>query len=320
MFSALKSIAVIFPILTGAVLTGMGSLKLSEANLVPVDQWSIPYGLLTFSSVQLETQAVGLLISLGQAGVEENLVSTHLELKFVLAEPDRFKNVQEEVVIGFQCPFKIADYQEFEIRQGDDPPFSPITRELIVVEDEIEVTSVFYVRFNTFLELESQQYSISLVFEWEGPIRREGFSVFTIALPFTLGLEPSTINYPYQQIPNIHYVYYAENLGYSISMEFPWDFEIKQSYPPTGTAITEFGSDALCIFWEPEISAEGKGVSGKLLQVFMVEFEVTSLSEVRDKLLFDSGLYMGLGVGLLFSGIHEALIVIGELRKKKEVI
>ncbi|MDH5451460.1 MAG: hypothetical protein OEX77_11315 [Candidatus Bathyarchaeota archaeon] len=52
----------------------------------------------------------------------------------------------------------------------------------------------------------------------------------------------------------------------------------------------------------------------------MVEFEVNRLSEMRGRLLFDSGLYMGLGVGLFFSGIHEALKVVGELRKKKEII
>lgn len=320
MFSALKFIAVIFPIFTGALLTGMGTLKLREANLVPAGQWSTPYGLLLFSSVQLETTAVDVLISMGQASAEENIVSTQVELKFVFAEPDRFKNAQEEVMMGFQFPFKIADYQEFEIRPEDDPPFSPITQELIVVEDEIGVTSVFYVRFNTFLDLERQDYRVLLVFEWEGPIRREGFSVFTLALPVTLGLEPSAINYPYEEVPNIPYVYYADNLDLSIRMEFPWDFEIKQSFPPTGTAITEIGSDALCVFWAPKISAEGKPVSGKHLQIVMVEFEVTRLSGIRDKLLFDSGLYIGLGVGLLFSGIHEALIVTGELRKKQELI
>ena len=159
-----------------------------------------------------------------------------------------------------------------------------------------------------------------LVFEWEGPIRRDSFSVFTIALPFTLGLEPSAINYPYKQIPNIHYIYYADNLDLSVTMEFPWDFEIKQSFPSTEMVMTEIGSDALGIFWEPKISAAGKPVSGKHLQIIMVEFEVNRLSELRDRLLFDSGLYMGLGVGLLFSGIHEALKVIGELRKKKETI
>ena len=49
----------------------------------------------------------------------------------------------------------------------------------------------------------------------------------------------------------------------------------------------------------------------------MIEFAIPELSEQRDRLLYDSGLYMGLGVGLLFSGIHEALKVSGELDKRQ---
>jgi len=162
---------------------------------------------------------------------------------------------------------------------------------------------------------EWQRYHLLLVFDWEGPIRRESFSVFSIALPVTLGLEPLQIDYPYEQLPNMHYIYYADDLDMSVGMELPWEFEIKRSYPPTGTVITEFGSDSLSMFWEPRFSLE-KRVSGKHLQMIMVEFEVSRLSETRDRLLFDSGLYMGLGVGLLFSGIHEVLKVTGERRKK----
>lgn len=316
-FSALKSIVVVFPILTGALLTGMGILKLSESNLVPAGQWSTPYGLLVFSSVQLESTALHVEIIMARANLEKSLVPTQLELHFDLANPDGFKNAQEEIVIGFQFPFKIADYQEFEIEQRDiHQPLIPTGKDVIIVEDEVGVTSLFYVQFKTLIG-EWQRYHLLLVFDWEGPIRRESYSVFSIALPVTLGLEPLQIDYPYEQLPNMHYIYYADNLDMSVGMDFPWDFEIKQSYPPTGTVITEFGSDSLSIFWEPRISTAGKPVSGKHLQMIMVEFEVNRLSEMRDGLLFDSGLYMGLGVGLLFSGIHEALKAIGELKKKK---
>lgn len=319
MLSAFKSIAIIFPILIGAVLTGVGTLRLGEANLVPTVQWSTPYGLLVFSSVQLESTAIHVEIIMARANLEQNLVPTQLELNFDLADHDKFEDVQEEIVIGFQFPFKIADYQEFELDQRDIQPLTPIEKEVMIVQDEVGVTSLFFVRFETVIG-ESQYYRLLLVFDWEGPIRREGFSVFSIALPVTLGLEPWQIDYPYEQLPNMNYTYYADNLGLSVGMEFPWDFEIKQSYPPTGTVMTTFGGDSLSIFWEPDISAEGKRVSGKHLQMIMVEFESSRLSETRDRLLFDSGLYMGLGVGLLFSGIHEALKVIGEQRKKKEII
>jgi hypothetical protein len=314
MFSTLRFIVIIFPILIGTILTGVGTLKLSEANLVPTEQWKTPYGLLVFSTVPLESTAIHVEIIMARANLEKSLVPTQLELNFDLANNDKFKNAQEEIVIGFQFPFKIADYQEFEIEQRDVKPLIPIEKEAKIVEDEVGVTSLFYVRFKTLIG-EWQRYHLLLVFDWEGPIRRESFSVFSIALPVTLGLEPLQIDYPYEQLPNIHYIYYADDLDMSVGMELPWEFEIKRSYPPTGTVITEFGSDSLSMFWEPRFSLE-KRVSGKHLQMIMVEFEVSRLSETRDRLLFDSGLYMGLGVGLLFSGIHEVLKVTGERRKK----
>jgi hypothetical protein len=115
----------------------------------------------------------------------------------------------------------------------------------------------------------------------------------------------------------VHYTYYGSSFELTVGMEVPWDFEIKQGFPPTGVVMTEMGGDARNMFWEPRIHASGKRVSGKSLQMIVVEFEVTRLSETRDRLLFDSGLYMGLGVGLVFSGIHEALKMGAELRRKR---
>ena len=179
----------------GAVLTGIGTVKLSEANLVPTEPWSTPHGLLVFSSVQLESTAIHVEIIMARANLEQNLVPTQLELNVDLADHDKFKNAQEEIVIGFQFPFKIADYQEFELDQRDIQPLTPIEKEVMIVEDEVGVTSLFFVRFDTVIG-ESQYYHLLLVFDWEGPIRREGFSVFSIALPVTLGLEPWHIDYP----------------------------------------------------------------------------------------------------------------------------
>jgi len=315
-FSALKSIAIIFPIVMGSVLTGMGAVRLSEANLVPAEPWSTPYGLLVFSSVPLESTAMHVGISMARASPESNRVVTQLELNFDLGRHENFTKASAEVVVGVQFPFRIAEYQEFELGQRDVQLLTPLESDVIIVEDAVGVTSVFFVRFETVVA-EWQYYRLLLVFEWEGPIRRESFSVFSIALPVTLGLEPWHIDYPYERVPNMNYTYYADTLGLSVSMEFPWDFEIRQSYPPTGTVITEWGGDALNIYWEPRISTGGKPVSGKHLQLILVEFEVSRLSETRDRLLFDSGLYMGLGIGLLFSGIHEALKLMGERRRER---
>ena len=90
--------------------------------MVPTEQWKTPYGLLVFSTVPLESTAIHVEIIMARANLEKSLVPTQLELNFDLANNDKFKNAQEEIVIGFQFPFKIADYQEFEIEQRDVKP------------------------------------------------------------------------------------------------------------------------------------------------------------------------------------------------------
>ena len=313
-------IAIIFPILTGSVLTGMGTMKLGEANLVSGERWSMPYGFLVFSSSELSVYGTDLHLRLSSTGVEEKVVQAHLELNFDLTDQELLKSTQGDVemVIGFQLPFKRTEYYEFEFGQRDGQLIIPIEKDVVVVEDEVGVTSLFYVRFNPIAELEWQIYRLLIAFDWEGAIHQESYSVFTIALPVTLGLKPSAVNYPYERLPNVEKAYYADSLGLSVGMELPWDFEVKQSYPSTDTVITEWGGDSLVISLEPDIIVEGKPISGKHLQIIMVEFEVTSLLERRDRLLFDSGLYMGLGIGLLFSGIHESLKAFGEMRKRSD--
>ena len=167
MFPALKSIVIIFPILMGSILTCVGTLKLSEANLVSIEQWRTPYGLLVFSSAQLESIGFHVEIIMSRANLEKNLVPSQLELKFDLADQENLTEVQEEIVIGFQFPFKIADYQEFEISQRDIHPLTPVIiveNEIIIVEDEVGVTSLYYVKFKTVLS-EWQHYNLLLKHE-----------------------------------------------------------------------------------------------------------------------------------------------------------
>jgi len=320
MFSALKSIVVIFPILIGGLLTGWGTAKLGEANLVPAEQWNTPHGLLVFSSEKFQNPPyVHVGASLHPSIVEGNMIPAEVELGFGWDWGNPDYAIPEEVTVGVQFPFGIVNYHDFEIitKEEDERPIPSTDKKVIVTEEDGVSSSIFYVSFNPPQKHDWQWYGIGIAFDWEGVLRRESFSVFTISLPVVLGLEPEWLDYPYEQCPNVHYTYYGGNFDLTVGMEFPWDFEIKQSYPPTGIVTTEMGGAARNMFWEPKIYPSGKRVSGKSLQMIMVEFEVTQLSETRDRLLFDSGLYTGLGVGLLFSGIHEALKIGTELKRKR---
>jgi hypothetical protein len=320
-FSTLKSIVVIFPILVGALLTGWGIAKLGEVNLVPVEQWIGPHGLLVFSSEKLSRVYVHVGVSMSPSHVEGNMVPTEVELSFGWDWGNPEYVIPEEVTVGVQFPFGVVNYHDFQIyNKEDEQPIPSTDKKVIVTEKEGVPSSIFYVSFSPLQKHDWQHYSLNIAFNWEGALSREGFSVFTISLPVLMDLEPEWLDYPYKQCPNVHYIYYGDNLELTVGMELPWDFEIKQSFPPTGIVMTEIGGTGRNMFWEPEIYSSGKRVSGKSLQMIFVEFEVTHLSEIRNRLLFDSGLYMGLGVGLVLSGIHEALKVGVEFKRRHSAV
>lgn len=320
MFLSLKSFIVLFPIVAGVFLTGLGIVNMREANLVLVEEWNSPYGLLVFSSEPLSRTILHLDIHLTLSDLESRKIPTSVELFFELAEPEVFKEYPDrEVLVGVQFPFKITNYKNLEIELRDIRTLSPLEKEVITKEEHGATTSLFYTLFTPPQEAFTREwhgYTLRISFDWEESIRRESYSVFALTLPITLGLDPEQMEYPYEQSSKASFAYYADCLGLSVGLESTWDFEIKRSFPVSDVMMTETGGDSFNIYWEPKISGEGKPISAKSLQMFMVEFEVNKYSEKRDRLLFDSGLYMGLGIGLVFSGISEALKGVGYLKSR----
>ncbi|MEM2112171.1 MAG: hypothetical protein QXX08_09920 [Candidatus Bathyarchaeia archaeon] len=52
--------------------------------------------------------------------------------------------------------------------------------------------------------------------------------------------------------------------------------------------------------------------------IIRIRFELLGESELRNRLHFDSGLYLGLDIGLVISGIHEALKFITEAKSQSD--
>ena len=62
----------------------------------------------------------------------------------------------------------------------------------------------------------------------------------------------------------------------------------------------------------------GRGEQWPTSDIVRVRFELMGESELQNRLLFESGLYLGLGIGLLISGLHEALKYVMETRRVTE--
>ncbi len=162
-FSTIKSIVIIFPILVGALLTGWGTTRLGEANLVPAEKWNAPHGLLVFSSEQLTWPYVHVGVSLSSGHVEGNLVPTEVEFSFSWDWGHPEYPIPKEVTVGVQFPFRVVNYRNFEIVDKEDYQVIPsIDKKVIVTEEEGVPSSIFYIRFNPRQEHDWQHYSLNI--------------------------------------------------------------------------------------------------------------------------------------------------------------
>jgi hypothetical protein len=252
-----------------------------------------------------------------EANILQGIASCEVFIDFSLPSYDGKE--EEDVYIGVQFPFRVVNLRNLQLLWKQFSAGGEILIEIPIqdvnvniIEENDLVNSVFYIKFIRPQTTEQQGISLVFNFEWEGIIHREGYSTFTCTLPVALGVSPEIIH-PYTQNPNAHYVYYTETLGLTVEMTFPMHLEVKQTYPQIEMMRTDTGSDGRNFFWE--INAEPG--YGKATQLVSVDFEDNNLSETRSKLIFDSGLYMGLGVALILSGIHEAVRVVAELRERQ---
>jgi hypothetical protein len=331
----LKSAVVLFPLLAGGFLTFLGGERLYEASAVQVEKWTAPFGLLAFSSTQLAPttdggkQCIKMQIRLDmkakEANVLQGIARCEVFLGFSLPSYDEKEETEEDVYFGVQFPFRVVNLRNLQLAWKKLSTEGEILIEIptkdvnvSIVEENDLVTSVFYVGFIRSQTTERQDISLVFNFEWEDLIHREGFSTFTCTLPVALAAG-SEFAHPYMQNPNARYVYHTETLGLTVDMIFPMDFEIKQAYPQIEIMRTETGSDGRSLFWEINAEPETYGGS-KAIQLVSVDFEDNRLSETRSRLIFDSGLFMGLGIALILSGIHEAVRVLAEMREKGKPI
>jgi hypothetical protein len=326
----LKSAVVLFPLLAGSFLTFLGGERLYEANTVQVKRWTTPFGLLAFSSTSLDLfdptkESIRIYINLDMrsayTNVLQGIVDCDVFLEFRLPSYDSQGITEEDIVVGVQFPFRVVNLRNFQLTRMEpsigqiEMPIKDVNVSTIVEENDI-VNSVFYLEFIRPQTTEPQDISLHFGFEWEDIIHREGFSTFTFSFPIALGLMGGSPEFahPYTQNPNAHYVYYAETLGLIVVMNFPFDYEVKQTFPEIEMINSPTGSTSRNFFWDVNIPEEDTLFTAT--QLFSVNFEEKRLSEARNSLMFDSGLYMGLGVSLIFGGIHEAVRVVAELRKK----
>jgi len=321
--SFLKTLVIVFPIALGLSLTGLGVFRMIQASEKPVSRPLAPYGILGFSSEKCEY--FDLNIGLYYFDLKRNLVRGFFASHLWLPAFEE-SNSSHEVVFGLQIPYQV-EIQQDSVR-GEMVYVSatnPTTKERMTVEisekktmfSEANQTSIFYVRFMTLPRVGA--YDIDVWFNWKDLVNRQSFSLYEIVVPFS----STTHNVAVQYFPQVRPL---NHTGLNLSIELPEGCEIRDTIPlPDREELSSQTSPSKPGVFEPhryllwQFPPNRVLLEGQLWptsDIVRVRFELLGERELQGRLLFDSGLYLGLGVGLIISGIHEAIKYVIEARKK----
>ena len=308
---ALRIVVVLFPIVSGVLLTGFGANKLNEAYIVPSKLRTNPYGFLIFSTMNLPKGNTEAHFWIDEISLNERAASVNMHYEFKVDPPS-----SGEQVVGFQIPY-YCDFLKFSIgNQTETVEVSKV--ETVHLEDgnpkdptsEKANTTLIYARFSSSSLVE--KYSGDLVFTWKGLITKEDFSNYKLSIPLA-DSSGDTHKKVLEYCPNAS-VYFEDTLV-KIAIQMPENCEYKSSIIPPVQELAQTSQTQSYILWNI-VNPNVMGTPGTTYH-FTMSFENNVESELRDHLLFDSGLYMGLGVSLIFGGVYEAIKICTDIVKER---
>jgi len=296
-------------LIAGLGLTGVGIIDLNKASEPPEPKASNAYGVLSFSSVQCEAQGGGVILQ--EIDLKKDLVNTKVTISIFLEPPS---NAPYEMIFGFQLP-GISDQPNFSIIGHDE---KKEMREISLFEEklvnyETEGCALIYARF--MAQPNFKYYEIVAQSNLQSLVTKQGFSSYDVSVPFsrtdsyllaTSGLSVSSVSN-----------------RWGCSMYSPPGTELKWAlpYPDSQESWLPFNEDGTptsesytSYAWEARDLGFSTGSGDERADIISVLLELSAESRLQSRLFFDSGLYMGIGVGLIFSGLFELLRVVTRMR------
>jgi hypothetical protein len=222
-------------------------------------------------------------------------------------------------VVGFQIPH-FCDFKKLSITsESGDLEVSDVNTVHLEDADPKEPTSektnttLVYARFSSSQLIE--KYQVQFEFTWEGLIRKKSFSNYMISIPLA-DSEGDTHEEVSKRLPNASA--YWEDVRVKIMIEMPEDCEYTGSVIPPVQSLAQTLQTRSSIVWD--ITNPNVMVAPGTAYHFAMNFENNVEAELRDHLLFDSGLYMGLGVSLIFGGLYEAIKIGTDIARERRKV
>ena len=300
-----RLVVVLFPLLAGSFLFSLGADKLNQAY-VRKEEWTAPNGVLAFSSMQ--AQVTWAHLALQTFSVKNGAAEAWLDYELAL-QPGF---VLGEQIGGFQVPYSVksGNFTVIVSSGHGDVTAAAISDQGTILVEKPAKTTIVHGKFS--VPAGTTVCHLFLQFMWEGLYVREGFSSYALMIPFANANE-TVHNKVYECCPNAIALF--DDVPFMVAVGIPYDCEFEGSFPAPDTQEITTGKPQGNLVWYFNNTATRWPMPSS--NQFRVNFEVPSDAELRNRLFFDSGLYMGLGISLIFSGVYEGLKSAEDLMRRR---
>jgi hypothetical protein len=290
---SLQAAMVYFPLVVGVVFTALGAMYSLEVSQVHQAVTLPYYGVLPFASRDFEADE--LTFEVTSISLEEGYVDCMLEGQVAVQG-------EGEIMFGLQVPHRVES-AFFKVIGLDDEKSQEIyyTGDAVIEWMPEEDASVMYYEFKP--ESKHPMFTVMVSFRWFGAVSRIGYTSYELAVPFSnsdseaaLAVRPDAC-------------WLGGEPLVSLRVDLPVDCRVVESIPqPVGESIywREWAPGHRSLILESNVRF-GMPQGYPLLQSFRVVFELPGLRERYDRLVFDSGLFLGVGVQFLLAGIYDAV-------------
>ena len=293
----LKIMIIILPIIIGATLTTTGILNYSEVTLNPAPEKLPYYGLQFFSSQPFTITDMGLEIySVSwEDGYTDSLASVTL----------RPKDPKSNLTIALQVPHQIENVEAKILKLSEEGD----TIEAAEIEDESTwstqgdvSTMVFRVEATTY----APQLRLIIDFRWRDTVTRIDYYSYEVNIPIQKSLNIAAKD----KYPDLT-VMTDSNPPFTLRPILPSDCQLKTSIPqPLTEEIKWLGLHGESVqgkffTFSQQVRVYGVELETPELQVFRVVSELGSKKMRYESLVFNSGLFIGVGIPLVITGVYE---------------
>lgn len=307
----LTLLVTVFPLLIGLILTGIGISDLNTASETHEQKPTNSYGALAFSSIQCDVSGAGLILQ--DINLKDDVTNIKIDTNLFLEPPS---DTPYEVTFGFQLP-GISDQPSFTIN-GFDKGTGEIFAEFTVLEEKLvayneEGSSLIYVRF--MAQPNFKYYQIVATSNLKGLVSKQSFSTYGVSIPIS-----TTESY---LVTNSGFGVTSFKVNWVCMMYAPQGTELKWAipYPDSQEGWLPFKEDGtptsesyVSYIWNARdlgFNADSGDVRSNIIRVLL---ESGSESRLQGRMFFDSGLFMGIGIGLVISGLHELLKALTKMK------